>query len=102
MNPAMTPKTVVIRIATDGGGPLLDPTALGLLFGIAPETIRAQVHYDSEGYATFPLEWIRAGRRRAREAAAHTGIDDMGAVLAYWARQDHNAELAFVHEAATS
>lgn len=94
----MNPKTVVIRIATDGGEPLLDPTALGLLFGIAPETIRAQAHYDSDGYAWFRPEWIRAGRRRAREAAARTGSDDMAAVLEYWARQDHGAELASVHE----
>lgn len=40
---------------------------------------------------TLPDEWARQGRRRAREAEAHTGSNDVVETLAYWASRDLNA-----------
>jgi hypothetical protein len=51
------------------------------------------------GHAPIPIEWIRSGRRRAKEAASRTGSNDMVSVLEYWAaRKDRGANLEIIYE----
>uniref|UniRef100_A0A5Q5BKV4 Uncharacterized protein n=2 Tax=unclassified Mycobacterium TaxID=2642494 RepID=A0A5Q5BKV4_MYCSS len=69
------------------GEPMLTSDALALLFGVTPEDI---VAHSTDPSTDFPNAWIRAGRRRSREAQAATGKDDILAVLAYWARKDRD------------
>lgn len=77
--------TMLIR--TIGGEPMLSADAMSLLFGVTPEAI---TEHSTDPMTVFPAEWIKAGRRRTREAQAATGKDDILAVLAYWARKDRD------------
>lgn len=69
------------------GEPMLTADALSLLFGVTPEAI---TKHSTDPMTVFPAKWIKAGRRRTREAQAATGKDDILAVLAYWARKDRD------------
>ncbi|WP_406816191.1 hypothetical protein [Mycobacterium sp. M23085] len=94
-----TPLSMKLTIKVVNGEPLIDATALSLLFGVGEELVTALSARDTtNGYTTFPPEWIRNGRRRAREAFAHTKSNDMVSSLTYWARKDRGAELQLVYE----
>ncbi|MEZ0385239.1 hypothetical protein [Mycobacterium sp. pW045] len=49
------------------------------------------------GKSNIPEDWILRGRRRAKEAMAHTGSDDMVSALEYWALKEHDARLELVY-----
>jgi hypothetical protein len=49
------------------------------------------------GKSNVPKDWVQRGRRRAREAMAHTGGDDMVSVMEYWAAKEHDARLELVY-----
>jgi hypothetical protein len=71
------------------GEPMVSADGMALLFGISVELVRAHSAKASYGDRTpIPEAWIKSGGRRAREAMATTGRDDMCAALAYWARRD--------------
>ena len=74
-------------------GPLLPAEALSLLMGVSAEEVRA---LGVQGGA-MPPQWAQAGRRRTREAQAHTGTNDLVSVLRYWAERDHGAQLRIEH-----
>ena len=76
---------------TINGEPMMSADAMALLFGIDAKTIRYQLALSG----VVPPEWLRAGRRRASEAAAATGSRDVFDVLRYWARRDLGAEIVF-------
>lgn len=79
------------------GEPMLTMDALSLMFGVGVELITAHTRRTfAEGHVVFPAAWLRAGRRRASEAAAATGSRDVLDVLTYWARRDHGAEIVLV------
>ena len=89
--------TLTVKVLN--GEPMIDETALSLLFGVDEELVAAQGRRDTaNGYRTLPAEWLRAGRRRARESAAHTGSNGMVSSLTYWVRKDRGAELQIVYE----
>lgn len=90
MNPPNIIEPVVITVRVVNGDPMLDTAAMSLLFGIDEKLITKTL---SGGSLKIPKPWIRAGRRRAAEARAHTGNDGMLAALQYWARRDHGADL---------
>lgn len=83
-----------IRIRTIGGEPMLDTATMSLMFGIDPAEITATL---TDG-TPVPGDWLRQGRRRTSEAAAHTGSREFTDVMRYWARRDHNAELVVMTE----
>lgn len=85
--------TLTIRVANSVHGPLLPAEALSLLFGVAIDEIRAHMELSAKGLTSMPPDWVRSGRRRAREAQAHNGYDDMVSVMQYWARKDFDADL---------
>lgn len=61
-----------------------------LLFGVTADEARAYFNAHGphgDGATPFPQEWIQAGHRRAREAAAATGQNDFTHILCYWARK---------------
>jgi hypothetical protein len=94
-----TANTLTIRVRVSPSlGPLLPAEAMSLLMGVPVEEMRAHGRSVSNGVMTLPPEWVRAGRQRAREAQAHTGIDDMVSCLQYWALKDHSARLEIVYE----
>lgn len=71
------------------GEPMVSSDGMALLFGVSPELVRAHSAKSTLGSQTpIPDAWVKAGRRRAREAMAATGRDDMCSALAYWARRD--------------
>lgn len=77
------------------GEPMLDAAGMALMFGVTAADVQALKFFN--GASRIPDEWVRRGRRRTREAAAHIGSSDFHDVLAYWAQRDHNAELRVVH-----
>jgi hypothetical protein len=75
---------------------MLDAQAMALMFGVDRWAIDA-LPLDN-GQMRIPHEWVRRGKRRAKEATARTGSGFILDILRYWARQDHNADLKVVHE----
>jgi hypothetical protein len=71
---------------------------MSLLMGVPAEEIRAHGRSAGNGVMAPPPNWVSAGRRRAKEAQAHTGSDDMVSGLKYWAQKDHGARLKIVYE----
>lgn len=86
----MTTYTVTIT-GLDGDDPKFDANGAALLFGVPVEQIKAAA---AEG--PTPAEWIKAMRRRANEAFAATGGEDLLDILEYWARVEHQAELVLL------
>lgn len=81
---------MTIRVPLDPEhGPLLSPEAMSLLLGVTADKIRALPGTD---IMMLPAEWMKSGRRRAKEARAH-GHDDMVGAMTYWAEKDHGASL---------
>jgi hypothetical protein len=71
------------------GEPMVSSDGMALLFGVSVELVRAHSAKNTHGGRTpMPEAWIKAGRRRAREAMAATGHNDMCSALAYWTRRD--------------
>lgn len=86
---------LILTVKVIDGEPMIDKTGMSLLFGVAEELVTA---LTANGPAPIPDEWIRNGKRRAKEAAAHTGSNDMVSSLTYWARKDRGAELRIVYD----
>jgi hypothetical protein len=60
----------------DGTG-LVNADAMALLIGISADEINALYAEHAGAYVPVPDHWLQQGRRRSREAQAHTGADDM-------------------------
>lgn len=88
--------TITITIAKVDTEPMLDAQAMALLFGVDVAMVNALP--ISEGTSPIPREWIRRGRQRSKEAAAHTGSDFILDVLQFWAQRDHGADLEVVYQ----
>lgn len=93
---AERPPTLIVRVRDIDGELMLDSQCMSLLFGVPLDAIQALPR--TAGASPIPTEWIRRGRRRAKEARAHTHSDAMLESLRYWAEKDHGATLAVVHE----
>lgn len=89
--------TITVKVVH--GEPMIDVTAMSLLFGVDEKLIAAQRRRSFNGSTTsFPDEWFRNGRRRAKEAASRTGRNDMVSSLEYWAHKDRGAQLNIIYE----
>jgi hypothetical protein len=89
--------TLIVKVID--GEPMIDATVMSLLFGVDEQLINALSRRDTaNGYTPIPMEWIRNGKRRAKEAAAHTGNNDVVSALTYWARKDRGALLQIVYD----
>lgn len=71
------------------GEPMLSVDGMQLLFGVGTELISAHFKRSMK----IPDEWVKSGRRRAKEAQASTGVNAMVDGLIYWARKDHGADI---------
>lgn len=91
-----TTNTYTITVTMINGEPMLDSAALALMFGVDPEAVRGLPVHGA--VSTIPTAWIQQGRRRTREAAARVGSTAFDAVLGYWARRDHDAELEVIYQ----
>lgn len=84
-------KTYTVTITDlDGDDPKLDGLGAALLYGVTVDQIKAIAP------GPIPDAWVKASRRRANEALAATGGDDLLDILEYWARKDYDAELVLV------
>lgn len=84
---------------TVNGEPMMSATAIGLLFGIDADTVEHHMKtHIVKGALRFPPEWVKAGKRRSKEAAAATGSNDVFDILAYWAKRDLGAEIVFTDD----
>lgn len=88
--------TMRMYIKRIDGEPMLDAQCMALLFGV--ETTAVHALPIADGAMRIPPEWVKRGKRRAREAMAHTGGRGVIDVLRYWAQRDHNAELKVVEQ----
>lgn len=88
--------TITVTIKNIDGEPMVDAEGMALMFGVDPAAARALPVVN--GGSHIPREWIKRGRRRAREAMAHNGSGAMLDALEYWARKDHGAALTVVYE----
>jgi hypothetical protein len=76
------------------GEPMVSADGMALLFGVSVELVRAlSAKSTRAGQTPMPEAWLKAGRRRAREAMAATGHSDMCSALAYWARRDFGTDV---------
>ena len=89
----MAKPTIEVNIRYVNGEPMLDDVGTALLFGIQPEQLAGLV---ADGPAALPAEWVKQGRRRAREAMSRTGTTAMVDAMAYWAGKDHGAKLVLM------
>lgn len=83
-------RTITVHIRDVDGEPMFSLEGVELLFGVPAELITVGT--------PFPQEWIKAGRRRAREAMAATGSDFVLDIMRYWAQKDHGAALEIVED----
>lgn len=91
--------TVTVTVRQNDGEPMLDAQCMALAFGVDIAAVKALPIVD--GQMRIPREWARRGKRRAKEAMAHTGSTELIDVLCYWANRDHGAELRVVHQQAS-
>lgn len=91
-----TTPTITITVKDVDGEPMLDSQCMALLFGVEVAAVNALPFRD--GQSAIPSMWIKRGRRRTREAQAHTGSTAMLDALEYWAAKDHGALLTVVYE----
>jgi hypothetical protein len=87
---------ITVHFTEINGEPMLDSAAMALLFGVEAEAVHDLPM--TNGTSPIPREWVRRGKRRAKEAMAHTGSDALLDSLRYWARKDHSADLEVVYQ----
>jgi hypothetical protein len=87
--------TITTEIRSVDAEPILDSQAMALLFGVSVQDVLALPMHD--GASRIPNEWVRRGKRRTKEAQAHTGSDFILDILLYWAQKDHGADLEVVY-----
>lgn len=83
--------TITTEIRNVDTEPMLDAQAMALLFGVSVQDVLALPLQN--GASPIPNEWVRRGKRRAKEAMAHAGSDFILDILAFWAQRDHGADL---------
>lgn len=70
------------------GEPVLSAAGMAVLLGVTEEQMRTLAATHGTDVAHIPAEWVKAGRRRAKEYQAATGRDDMLGALEYWAEKE--------------
>lgn len=61
--------------------------------GVPVGEIRDHMADQNDGQIFLRPQWVQDGRRRAREAQAHAGCDDIVGVMRYWAKKDLGVDL---------
>lgn len=84
---------IVVTIRWMDGEPLLDAEGMALLYGATADEIRSHMTSDDHDPTKLPLELRKQGRRRAREAMAHTSIDSVQSALEYWADREYDSDI---------
>lgn len=84
-----TNRTEIARLID--GEPMLGAAGMSLLFGVT-EAEAKQLRVD-HGTTHLPADWIKRGRRRAKEAKRWGADESMLGALAYWAAKDLDAQL---------
>lgn len=66
------------------GKTVMSPTALALLCGIKVE----DVDTSWQAVEDLPAEWMKAARRRTREAGSRVNSNNVVDILRYWVRKE--------------
>ncbi len=88
--------TVTLRKGTDAEDWSMDMQCLALLYGVPLTDINALP--IANGCIRIPSEWVKRGKRRVKEAEAHTGSDFVLDIMQFWAQRDHGADLEVVYQ----
>lgn len=87
----MTDKPTIL-ITEHNGQDVMSADALALLWGVPPDEIAAYMkHHIINDMTAFPAEWLKAGKRRVKEASAAVGTNQLLEILEYWAARDLDA-----------
>jgi hypothetical protein len=78
------PIEYVVKFCDIDGELCIDNAGIRLLLGLSEEQAAAMLNLTD-----MPAEWHQQGRRRSKEAAAHTGSEDLLDILEYWAAKDY-------------
>ena len=84
---------IVIPMWDNGGEPIVGVEGMALLYGVPVDELRSRATPGDFDTTKLPLEIRKQGRRRTREAQAHTGIDSVQSALEYWADREHGADI---------
>jgi hypothetical protein len=94
----MTDRPTMLITEIDGVS-VMSAAALALLFGIpADDIVEHMKHNIIDDMTRFPSSWLKAGKRRVKEASAATGVNDLLEVLEYWAARDLDAVIVPIDE----
>jgi hypothetical protein len=78
----VTQAIIKMPVWTVNGEILCSAEGVALLVGVSADEIRAQaMPNEYEAAKWLPPQWLKAARRRAREAMAYTGADDFAVGL---------------------
>jgi hypothetical protein len=87
----MTDKPTML-ITEVNGTSVMSADALSLLFGVpADDIVDHMKHNIIDDMTRFPAPWLKAGKRRVKEASAATGVNGLLEILEYWAARDLDA-----------
>lgn len=94
----MTDKPTML-ITEHNGVEVMSTDALSLLFGVPADAITAHMKsHIIHDMTAFPAEWLKAGKRRVKEASASTGTNQLLEILEYWADRDLGAVLVPIND----
>jgi hypothetical protein len=94
----MTDKPTML-ITEVNGVEVMSADALALLFGVPADAITEYLRRNIINDMTaFPAEWLKAGKRRVKEASAATGTNQLLEILEYWADRDLGAVIVPIDE----
>lgn len=85
---------LTVRLIRTDDDVLVDAMAGALLMGIPVDEVCVYMPDDGvTAIDVLPADWLRQGRRRSREAAAHMGTECLVDTLRFWAYVDFGATL---------
>jgi hypothetical protein len=88
-----------LLITEVNGVEVMSCDALSLLFGVPAADITAHMKsHVIHDMTAFPERWLKAGKRRVKEASAATGTNGLLEILEYWAGRDLGAVIVPIDE----
>jgi hypothetical protein len=96
--PKMTDKPTMLITEIDGVE-VMSCDALSLLFGVSAADITAHMKsHVMHDMTAFPADWLKAGKRRVKEASAATGTNSLLEILEFWAARDLDAIIVPIND----
>lgn len=88
-----------VLITEHNGQDVMSADALSLLFGVPADDITEYMKtHIIDDMTVFPSAWLKAGKRRVKEASAAIGTNQLLEILEYWAHRDLDAVLVLIDD----